>query len=529
MKNIFNKNTILSLSAASIIFTACRSADSDNLINEGGVKGTTILKVNLLGTQFSELVNTAQAMAGKNAINNNFSNIQKHSVLLTPSSVLTADLYDQTNTFKNLSKASTNISPVAGVTYPERNPLGQGNTFRVIAYEMNGTYITHQDYTIGGEATPFILKTPGKYRVISYSYGKTTLPSITTGELSNLNSAQLNYDNYENPDFMYNSQVLDIGNDTNYNLDIILMHKVAQITTTINAGALGNIIGTSNTRFSPNYYNGTIPLSSGNITNRTSPWGGVSNWESGGNSSILVFKPVFINADTSNTKIGSFETYVNIGGVTKLISLKNAFDILPGRKYFLNVNLTKRCGAYIAPGVWKDFMCHNLGADTTADPFTASSSIFGAKYQWGRYNPAISQATDISNTSYIPGWNSAPAPNTSWSDAVKTVNDPCPNGYRLPTYTEWRGVLANNTITRTGDWSGMSSGNAIKVGDNLLLPATGYRTPGDGSLSPRYDGYYWSSTFAGSVYGGVLYFNQSIQAINDTDMPRGINIRCIAQ
>ncbi|MDV2442575.1 hypothetical protein CMV00_02015 [Elizabethkingia anophelis] len=529
MKKLFNKNTILSLSATTLLFTACRSTDTDNLINEGAVKGTTVLKINLLGTQFSDLMNSAQAITNRKSINQSFNNVQKYSVLLTQSSILTADLYDETSTSKNINNALANTSPAAGITSSEKSSLGQGNAFRVIAYDMDGNYITHQDYTIGEQVVPFILKTPGKFQIVSYSYGKPSLPSISTGETSNLNNAELDYNNFENPDFMYNYQVLDLGNVTNYNLDIILMHKVAQITTTINAGALGNITGTSNAGFSPNYYNGTISLSNGNITNRKSLWRGVLNWASGEGTSVLTFKPVFVNADTNNTKTGSFETRITIGGVSELISLNNAFDISPGRKYLLNVNLSKKCGAYTAPGVWKDFMCHNLGADTTADPFTPSSLIFGAKYQWGKVSPAISQITDLSTTSYIGGWDSNAASNTSWSDTFKTANDPCPNGYRLPTKAEWNGVLANNTITSAGDWSGLGFENAIKIGDNLLLPATGYRTPGDGTLSPRYDGYYWSSTFSGGTSGGALYFNQNNQAVYDTDLPKGINIRCIAQ
>jgi hypothetical protein len=32
-----------------------------------------------------------------------------------------------------------------------------------------------------------------------------------------------------------------------------------------------------------------------------------------------------------------------------------------------------KCGAYIAPGEWKEFMCRNLGADPNAHPFYPSA------------------------------------------------------------------------------------------------------------------------------------------------------------
>lgn len=59
-------------------------------------------------------------------------------------------------------------------------------------------------------------------------------------------------------------------------------------------------------------------------------------------------------------------------------------------------------------GVFREMMYYNLGATTTANPFTPSKDIYGAKYQWGvqigetgRY---IDQATDQSVPGSITGW-----------------------------------------------------------------------------------------------------------------------------
>ncbi|MDV3896584.1 hypothetical protein CMU05_03210 [Elizabethkingia anophelis] len=526
-RKLYTPTAILLLSSVTFI-NSCRSADTDNNIISG-TNGTSRLNINLIGTAFSDSQNSAkQASLNRDLITNPISNVQKFNVLLTPSSVVTAELIDKTAI---VTVADTNKNLMADVTYPPNENIPKGTAFRVILFnDDDKSYFTHQDYIVGGETKPFLVDNGKSYLLITYSYGSSTLPEISQSELSGYNTASINYDN-NNRDFMYEWKKYSLDNTSgNYTVSFVLRKKVSQITTTINAGSLGNISDIKNALISPHYTNGTITLANGNIQNRTNLSTGENvNFILSSAAPVQVSQPLFVNADTGGQNTGSFSADVTIGGATKKVNLNNAFSLTPGRRYFLNVNLSKRCGAYIAPGVWKDFMCHNLGADTKADPLTASSSIFGAKYQWGRAPEAISQATDISTTSYISGWNSTPAPNTSWSDSNKTANDPCPNGYRLPTYTEWRGVLANNTITRTGDWSGTGYGNAIKIGDNLLLPATGYRFPGDGTLNPRNVGYYWSSTYSGGNYGGALYFDQNTQAVYDTDMPRGINIRCIAQ
>lgn len=44
------------------------------------------------------------------------------------------------------------------------------------------------------------------------------------------------------------------------------------------------------------------------------------------------------------------------------------------------ISPTNKCGAYIAPQVWKVFMCYNLGANTELDPFTYSDGVNGDLY-----------------------------------------------------------------------------------------------------------------------------------------------------
>jgi hypothetical protein len=61
------------------------------------------------------------------------------------------------------------------------------------------------------------------------------------------------------------------------------------------------------------------------------------------------------------------------------------------------------CGAYIAPGVWKEFDCYNLGAigkDLGHHPFTPSWSLIGGYWQWGRKGPD-SGFWHTANTSYF--------------------------------------------------------------------------------------------------------------------------------
>jgi uncharacterized protein (TIGR02145 family) len=198
------------------------------------------------------------------------------------------------------------------------------------------------------------------------------------------------------------------------------------------------------------------------------------------------------------------------------------------------------CGAYVAPGTWKDFMCHNLGAENTAaHPFTPSWELIGGYWQWGRAEMGAPGpwGPDIFRTNQEPvsGWNVTSASNGAWSDATKTASDPCPAGFRLPTKAQWEGVLANNTQSIIGGWyswysSAVNYSSGRFLGPYLMLPPAGLRSSNYGELFYRGDeGNYWSSTEDGSFHAWNLYFDLFGVSVKLNIRRTGFSLRCIAE
>jgi uncharacterized protein (TIGR02145 family) len=209
------------------------------------------------------------------------------------------------------------------------------------------------------------------------------------------------------------------------------------------------------------------------------------------------------------------------------------------------------CAAKISAAEWRFFMCHNLGADENADPFTPSYQINGAYYQWGSQTAIVGNPTNSSGADPSYTWNSTP-PNTHYgngSDADddatdKSGSDPCPAGYRVPSYNEWAGLRdyytsnggSDNTslVSKHGSWApGTAYSNCFSgknFGGSLFLPAAGYRLINDGTLRNRgYSGNYWSTRIDGSNAGG-LYFGSGTTGMSPVyGRADGFTVRCIAQ
>ncbi|AJW65106.1 Fibrobacter succinogenes major domain (Fib_succ_major) [Elizabethkingia miricola] len=493
-----------------LLVFSCRGTDTDDHLVTGGVAS---LKINFTGAVYEDQPSARKLDA------------QKKIVLIDPSTLLEIEMK----------------TPVPATRASVSGSLKDQTKLRIVAYEKaSGNYKTHKDYFLsggtlqvtGGGDPALILDGGVTYIIVTYSSGTDQLPESEIQ--TNLTLAKVNYNDASARDFMYEKQEITPVGGVDNTLKILLKHKVAQLTTSLN---IGQFVGLSidkvaNASLSPHYNTGEVSLLSGSIINNTAS-GSVSVPFTDAASATRISDPVLINANAAG--IGAFKADVTIDGVTKSLDTGPVFTITPGVRKNLNINIVIKCGAYLGPNQteWKNFMCHNLGADTNADPFIPSAAIHGAKYQWGRSVAAATQAQDQSTTGAIPGWTSTGVPSDSWSDTGKTMNDPCPEGYKVPSSAQWQKVIDNNKIARVGVWNDSPANyeTALKLGDDLLLPNEGYRST-TGMLSGRgSNGFYWSTTNdTNRIYKMSLIFSRyrvdtDYSAVSAT----GHSVRCIKE
>ncbi|MEN5133290.1 FISUMP domain-containing protein [Elizabethkingia anophelis] len=543
------------LGLTSLTLTSCRSNDTEGNLLKGGVAS---VKMSLTGTEYSGTNGTPSAQASLKSVGVNVggdTDVQRHGVMLSPSMILEAELSPSSlssssssvlssSSIKKSAQASTKLNTLAAVG---DNPIGPGMMFRVIAYrQSDGTYQDSKDYKIGQPAAGLTLDVGAAYNLVAYSYGTATLPAITPGETTDIASAQVSYDN-ANPDFMYQNISYTPNNPDN-TVNFTLRHKVSLITTTINS-MVGNINSITGAFLSPHNLTGTIPLSTGVMTNRNTAINQNLNFAGAFPSITATADPVFVNADTAGNLGGTFSASINVNGTTKTVNLPNTFKITPEYKSDLNINL-RTCGAYLGPNQtqYTEFMCQNLGATAGIDPFSPEAGNHGLKVQWGRNITGTngvyyySQASDQANSGTIAGWSQTNAANGAWNSGTETnpvkntANDPCPSGYRVPTRTEWQAVIDNNSIERTDTalWTNSPTNysSALYITNpqgvsTLMLPAAGYRHNADGALLFRGNyGFYWSSGEATSL-AYALYFHSSSVSVSDYNRAYGFSVRCI--
>lgn len=209
------------------------------------------------------------------------------------------------------------------------------------------------------------------------------------------------------------------------------------------------------------------------------------------------------------------------------------FDASTGTGYkFADFDGDGECGAYITNGRWLRFMCHNLGADTSLDPFNPTqqdaAKLHGAKYRFGAKEVSMTMAEDQGTPP--ANWSSLPyQANGDWNDE----NDPCPDGWRMPVYsTEWTPVIStrNNKIKNFNGtpWTSGSYTTGLTIGKRLFLPATGRRDASAMLHNRGRHGYYWSSEGNGSN-GDGFYFDGVTPSAGIATYARthGYAVRCV--
>ena len=190
--------------------------------------------------------------------------------------------------------------------------------------------------------------------------------------------------------------------------------------------------------------------------------------------------------------------------------------------------------------------------------YHATDFKWGKLYQWGRkygqgYGEEAANLTLVegsvslskgnnagnSNVFYYGSYDWLDSPNDNLWNAgsesypVKTEYDPCPAGWRVPTYNELSALCQNysnstsNEQGQKGHWfSGSSSYSASAP--QVFFPAAGYRSGDNSEERERNNwGYYWSSTPYGNNRDAYhLRFNTSIYMYY-WSRARGYSVRCV--
>ena len=226
--------------------------------------------------------------------------------------------------------------------------------------------------------------------------------------------------------------------------------------------------------------------------------------------------------------------------------------------YTANTDVTESCGKLFQWGRKFGFAATNNSTTTDADKFdgktdpfypkgegalaemskwdgkfiTSSSSTPDTEGNWllfntdGSDNPADADMVD--GEWYQLLWNKG-----TEDVPVKTDSDPCPEGWRVPTISEWEAIGAGNTAV-IKEWDATNKLLSIagaESGQKLILPAAGIRNHSYGaSFNQGNTGVYWSSSVqSGSVGARYVGFNNASLDTNMHNRAAGYPVRCVQE
>ena len=124
--------------------------------------------------------------------------------------------------------------------------------------------------------------------------------------------------------------------------------------------------------------------------------------------------------------------------------------------------------------------------------------------------------------------------NTLWGDGVvKSVYDPCPQGWYIATDEAWKDFTITNTPSYViGEPSSSNSKDITKgrlYNQIAWFPSCGRREYSTGNLvSSGQNGYYWTKKISGSSALG-FYFSVSINSSTPYGRALGFSVRCVQE
>ena len=260
-----------------------------------------------------------------------------------------------------------------------------------------------------------------------------------------------------------------------------------------------------------------------------------------------------INAGTGTDfgiLMAEFSIAINDGGDTGPVYLKD-ITAAPDR----NIADANHKFIYI-PTMAADgnlWLNNNLGANyanlnhAAFSPNTQASAhndlnAYGSLFQWGRYSDGhelinysssttgtgVNGSTSTNATSDTPGNNlfitegsspydwRVPKNDNLWQGEAG-INNPCPQGYRLPTEAEMTALVSAEGITNY----------TTAASSSLAFPASGGRSNSNGTVyNEGSTGYYWASSVSGTLARSRNFFSSGTNT-NSLYRASGFGVRCL--
>ena len=276
-------------------------------------------------------------------------------------------------------------------------------------------------------------------------------------------------------------------------------------------------------------------------------------WSSDNASVVTVDQSGVLTTLSSGTAVITAEA----GGVTGKCTIKVIAPTTREVEEYKVDGISYGKGIVIGDVIWAPVNCGY-------EPATSDSKgyPYGKLYQWGRkYGQGYSASYDASVPEIVEGpisaingqkdiysntfftasespydWTS-PQKDDLWNSGtednpVKTEYDPCPEGWRVPTYAELdRLNNISSSFMTVGDQEGRYFCGDYTYLDNapqVFFPAAGHRDYDGIAYDRGYYGYYWSSR-PHSDYADFLFFSNSDVNMYYGRRAGGSSVRCVQE